>query len=130
MAPDRQHDRESNVTITEGQRHRIYEAFRASHGDEVANGLMELLPPVGWADVATTHDLAALEQRMNLRFEALKERMDLRFEALEERMDLRFERTEARFAGLVEAQTLRFVRWTAVIAGLSLAAASSLELVG
>ena len=33
---------------------------------------MALLPPVGWADVATKHDLAALEQRMDLRFEAME----------------------------------------------------------
>jgi len=36
---------------------------------------MELLPPVGWADVATKHDLAALEERMNLRFELTEHRL-------------------------------------------------------
>jgi len=65
------------VAITEEVRHRVYEAIRASHGDEVANGLMEMLPPVGWADVATKHDLSgslgALEDRMGLRFERLEE---------------------------------------------------------
>jgi hypothetical protein len=30
---------------------------------------MELLPPVGWADVATKHDLVLLEQRLEARFE-------------------------------------------------------------
>ena len=39
---------------------------------------MELMPPVGWADVATKRDLDALEQRIDLRFEA----MDHKFEAL------------------------------------------------
>lgn len=48
------------MAITEEGRHEIYEAFKASHGAKVANGLMELLPPVGWADVATKHDLAVL----------------------------------------------------------------------
>ena len=40
---------------------------------------MEMMPPVGWADVATKRDLDALEQRVDLRFEA----MDNRFEAME-----------------------------------------------
>ena len=37
---------------------------------------MELLPPVGWADVATKQDLRFLE----LRFESFEHRMDAKFE--------------------------------------------------
>ena len=54
---------------------------------------MEMLPPVGRADVATKRDLDALEQRMELRFEAL----DRRFEMVDQRfgaLDQRFEATE------------------------------------
>ena len=86
------------MAISEEVRHRIYESFRASFGDEVANGMMEMLPPVGWADVATKHDLAALEERLDLRFGALEERVDVRFAGLEERLDLRFALVDARFA--------------------------------
>jgi len=35
---------------------------------------MELLPPVGWADVATKHDLLQLEGRLEARIEAKLER--------------------------------------------------------
>ena len=45
--------------------------------------MMELLPPVGWADVATKHDLAHLETVMNMRFEAA----DTRMEGLEVRLE-------------------------------------------
>ena len=31
---------------------------------------MELVPPVGWADVVTKRDLDALEERMSMRFDA------------------------------------------------------------
>jgi hypothetical protein len=41
---------------------------------------MELLPPLGWADVATKHDLLALEARMKVRFESFEHRLDARFE--------------------------------------------------
>ena len=100
MAPAQREEvhEEAVVAITEETRHTIYEAFRASYGDEVANGLMELLPPVGWADVATKHDLAGLEERMDLRFQLV----DQRFDALEARFDLRFQTVEARFGERVE----------------------------
>jgi hypothetical protein len=35
--------------------------------------MMAYLPPVTWADVATKHDLRALEDRMDLRFAASKQ---------------------------------------------------------
>ena len=34
-----------------------------------------MMPPVGWADVATKRDLDALEQRMDLRSEASEQRL-------------------------------------------------------
>ncbi|MGH9242909.1 MAG: hypothetical protein ACRD29_01030 [Acidimicrobiales bacterium] len=47
------------MTISEGERYRLYEAARGGWGDDVAETLMRLLPPVGWADVATRHDLTS-----------------------------------------------------------------------
>ena len=35
---------------------------------------------MGWADVATKHDLSELERRMDLRFESLEDRLTARFE--------------------------------------------------
>ena len=34
-----------------------------------------MLPLVGWADVATKHDLGALEERINLRFELAEQKL-------------------------------------------------------
>lgn len=65
--------------------------------------MMAMLPPVGWADVATKHDLAALEERIDLRFAATEERMDLRFAAQDERVDLRFALVDQRL-DLLEAR--------------------------
>ena len=103
------------MAISEEVRHRIYESFRASFGDEVANGMMEMLPPVGWADVATKHDLAALEERLDLRFALVDARfaqMDQRFDLVEARMGERLERAlrvqSARFMAAMAAMFTAF----------------------
>ena len=49
---------------------------------------MAYLPPVGWTDVATKHDLHALEERIDLRFEAFGHRLD----GLEHRLQAGFQR--------------------------------------
>ena len=74
--------------VSDRDRHELYVALQERLGPEPADTMMELLPPVGWADVATKHDLAELEERMNLRFE----KVDLRFDRLEARFDAKLER--------------------------------------
>ena len=66
---------------------------------------MELLPPVGWADVATRHDVGSLQQElvafeggMDARFAVV----DARFESLEGRFDAKLEGLEGRFDAKLE----------------------------
>jgi hypothetical protein len=44
----------------------MYKHLEELMGAEDAGVLMEHLPPVGWADVATRRDLDAMEQRLRL----------------------------------------------------------------
>ena len=71
------------MAITEEGRHKLYQRLDEVLGKEVATVLMEHLPPVGWADVATKRDLDALEIRIDHRFVTV----DQRFDALESRTD-------------------------------------------
>ncbi len=58
------------MSVTEQRRHQLFTWFEEAMGSERAATMMDLLPPAGWADVATKHDLLELESRLDLRFEA------------------------------------------------------------
>lgn len=107
------------MAIDERRRFDLYEWLREAAGDERADTLMEMLPPVGWADVATKRDLTNLEQRVDLRFAAFEERMELRFE----KVDARFEALEERLLRAIERSSTRLVMWLVpvVIASIGVA---------
>src|SRR3546814_11295199 len=45
------------VSVTENQRHQIFQYFIEVMGEERAAIMMDLLPPVGWGDIVTRADL-------------------------------------------------------------------------
>ena len=49
------------MAIDERRRLQLADAVKRALGDDAGITLMEMLPPVGWADVATKRDLDALE---------------------------------------------------------------------
>ena len=105
------------MVVDDRSRHDLYRRLEEVLGVEAATTLIEHLPPVGWADVATKHDLANLEDRLELRFDRIDDRfarsddrfariddrfdrVDERFNALEERFEERFKGLDWRFEGL------------------------------
>ena len=52
------------MSITEASRFQLRTAIGQILNEEAADTLMELLPPVGWADVATKTDLQHLRDEM------------------------------------------------------------------
>lgn len=77
------------MTVDERSRHELYHRLEEVLGPDAATTLIEHLPPVGWADVATKNDLAGLEQRMDLRFARVEGRFDSideRFTAMDDRI--------------------------------------------
>ncbi len=82
------------MALDERARHELFRRLEQVLGPEPAESLMEMMPPVGWADVATKRDLDALEQRIDLRFEAMDhkfEAMDHKFEAMDHKFEAKFE---------------------------------------
>jgi hypothetical protein len=98
------------MVLDERSRHELYLRLEETLGPDAATTLMEHLPPIGWADVATKRDLDALEQRVDLRFAALDERLDRRFDAIDHRfetIDHRFEAIDHRFEAMEQRNDMR-----------------------
>jgi hypothetical protein len=53
------------MTVDERSRKELYDSLEAKLGSKPADTVMTLLPPVGWADVATKQDVAMLDQKID-----------------------------------------------------------------
>jgi hypothetical protein len=87
------------MSVSESERHQLFTWFEEHMGQERAATMMNLVPPVGWADVATKHDIDELDARLASRFEAI----DSKFEALDskfEALDSKFEAIDSKFEAL------------------------------
>jgi hypothetical protein len=56
------------MALDERSRHELFLRLEETLGPEAATTLMEHLPPVGWADVATKRDLDQQGDRMRAEF--------------------------------------------------------------
>ena len=95
------------MAVTESERYELYQVLVEKLGAEGAQTLMEHLPPAGWSDVATKHDLdhtrllmsADLEQtRLALRADLDQHRADTKAQLDGIRSDLDLHRTEMQSA--------------------------------
>ncbi len=68
--------------VSDHDRHDLFLALRRHLGDRPADTMMELLPPVGWSDVARRSDVAEL--RAELKHELAG--FELRLAAMETRL--------------------------------------------
>ena len=89
------------MAITEEARNHLYNTLREKLGAEDAAAMMELLPPIGWADVARQRDVERLEQEMSRRFSEIDRRFDDLPRIFATKDDLR-------------AQTNRYIGWMLV----------------
>jgi hypothetical protein len=60
------------MSITEASRFQLRTAIGQILSEEAADTLMELLPPVGWADVATKTDLQHLRDELKADIHSLR----------------------------------------------------------
>jgi hypothetical protein len=62
------------MAVSESDRHELYRRLEETFGKKPTETLMSLLPPVGWADVATKRDL----ENLALKMEAMESRINER----------------------------------------------------
>ena len=103
------------MSVTEFERHQVFQWYEEAMGSERAAIMMNLVPPVGWAEVATRTDLAALG--VGLRGEMSMLRSELRGEMAELRGEVKADNAE-----LLRTLFLAMVASNATLVGLVLAA--------
>jgi hypothetical protein len=116
------------MTIDEQSRHQLYVKLEEVLGSEEASILMEHLPPVGWADVATKRDLDQLaadfnrgHDRLAGEIDHLRESFGRELDELERRNQIEHKRLEhallAAFRGelIVQTRTMMFALASAVL---------------
>lgn len=99
------------MAIDEQSRHRMYLKLEEILGQQEARTLMEHLPPVGWADVATKRDLDALSDSNRREHERIETVLRQEMHTLEARVD-------AKLQDALRAQTFRFMTFvTGLVTG-------------
>ena len=83
------------MAVSEYERTQLFNWFEEHMGKERASTMMNLLPPVGWGDVATRRDLQLLEERLEHKLEAEARRLHHRFDLVDAKFDLVDARLEA-----------------------------------
>jgi len=98
------------MAITEDKRHDLFEALVEVLGREKATTLMEHLPPVGWADVATKRDLdhQSTVTRHDVEVEAARLRSEMQTGFADVRSEMHTGFAEMR--GEIAAIEIRFER--------------------
>jgi hypothetical protein len=99
------------MAITPNERRELRKGAEEVFGTDGAETLMELLPPIGWADFATKHDLEALRVATKQDLETLREGTARDIEICRLAMEARLER------GLRE-QLVTFLGANTVLLGL------------
>lgn len=97
------------MAITESARHKLYQQLELVIGPEEATTLMEHLPPVGWANVATKDDLHRLDDRIDRVEVALTSRIDSveaslssRVDSVEVALSSRVDSVDAKLSGRID----------------------------
>ena len=111
-------DTTTNGTPPDARRLRLHRALREKLGNQVADDLVDFLPPAGWGDLVRRADLDAAVTRLDQKIDALGARLDQRIDSLEVRIEaialtLRDIRGELRELGNLKR--------TIVVTGMSMA---------
>ena len=96
-------DTTTNGTPPDARRLRLHRALREKLGNQVADDLVDFLPPAGWGDLVRRADLDAAVTRLDQKIDALGARLDQKIDALGARLDQRIDALEERLDQKIDA---------------------------
>ena len=115
------HETAQSTPSPDAKRLRLHRSLEKVIGVDVADELIDFLPPSGWGDLVRKSDLEATERRLDSDIDALGARLDAKIEALGARLDARIDALSQRVESLQEeVRRLGNLRSTIIITGLSL----------
>ena len=115
------HETAQSTPSPDVKRLRLHRSLEKVIGIDVADELIDFLPPSGWGDLVRKSDLEATERRLDAKIDALGARLDAKIDALSQRVDTQIDALSQRVESLQEeVRRLGNLRSTIIITGLSL----------
>ena len=115
------HETAQSTSSPDAKRLRLHWSLEKVIGIDVADELIDFLPPSGWGDLVRKSDLEATERRLDSDIDALGARLDAKIDALGARLDAKIDALSQRVESLQEeVRRLGNLRSTIIITGLSL----------
>ena len=115
------HETAQSTPSPDAKRLRLHRSLEKVIGIDVADELIDFLPPSGWGDLVRKSDLEATERRLDAKIDALGARLDAKIDALGARLDAKIDALSQRVESLQEeVRRLGNLRSTIIITGLSL----------
>ena len=97
-----------DMSITEASRFQLRTAIGQILSEEAADTLMELLPPVGWADVATKTDLQHLRDELKAEIHSLRVATKTDLQHLRDELKAEIHSLRVEFKADIQALQLSF----------------------
>ena len=126
------HEMAESTPSPDAKRLRLHRSLEKVVGIDVADELIDFLPPSGWGDLVRKSDLDAVERRLDAKIDALSQRVDAKIDALSQRVDAQIDALSQRLDAKIDALSQRVeslqdevrrlgnLRATIIITGLSL----------
>ena len=126
------HETAQSTPSPDAKRLRLHRSLEKVIGIDVADELIDFLPPSGWGDLVRKSDLEATERRLDAKIDAVGARLDTKIDALGARLDAKIDALGARLDARIDALSQRVeslqkevrrlgnLRSTIIITGLSL----------
>jgi len=89
------------------KRLRLHRSLQQQIGAELADELMEFLPPAGWGELARRSDVEFVHQRLDQKFNSVEARLDQKIDAVEARLAQKIDAVEARLLEKIDALEAR-----------------------